>query len=84
MQRKYGDREYTGGLIGYLEELGLLNTRLTIAHGAQLTVEEIKKLAQTDCKLAHNPSSNLRLFNGVAPIREMLEEGLAVGIGTDN
>ena len=84
LQRKYGDREYAGGLIGYLEELGLLNTRLTIAHGVQLTVEEIKKLAQADCKLAHNPISNLRLFNGVAPLREMLEAGLAVGIGTDN
>ncbi len=83
-QRKYGDREYAGGLIGYLEGLGLLNSRLTVAHGVQLTEEEIRKLARADCKLAHNPSSNLRLFNGVAPIREMLEEGLAVGIGTDN
>ena len=84
LQRKYGDREYPEGLIGYLEGLGLLNSKLTIAHGVQLTREEIKKLAQANCKVAHNPSSNLRLFNGVAPIREMLAEGLTVGIGTDN
>jgi len=84
MQRKYGEREYPGGLVGYLEELGLLNTRLTLAHGVQLTRQEIKKLARADCKVVHNPSSNLRLFNGVAPIREMLEEGLSVGLGMDS
>ncbi len=83
-QRKYGDREYPGGLIGYLERLGLLNERLSLAHAVQLTREEIKKLAIAGCQVSHNPSSNLRLFNGVAPIRDMLEEGLSVGIGTDN
>ena len=84
MQRKYGEREYPSGLVGYLEELGLLNTRFSLAHGVQLTRQEIKKLARADCKVVHNPSSNLRLFNGVAPIREMLEEGLSVGLGMDS
>jgi cytosine/adenosine deaminase-related metal-dependent hydrolase len=84
VQKKYGDREYSGGLIGYLEELGLLNPRLTLAHGVYLTVEEIKKLARANCKVAHDPSSNLKLFNGVARIRDMVEEGLSVGLATDN
>ncbi len=84
VQRKYGDREYPGGLIGYLEGLGLLDKRLTLAHAVQLTREEIKKLAMAGCQVSHNPSSNLRLFNGVAPLRDMLEEGLSVGMGTDN
>jgi len=84
IQRKYGDREYHGGMIDYLEGLGLLNKQLTIAHGTMLISEEIKKLANAGCSLAHNPSSNLRLFNGVAAVREMLEEGLQIGIGTDN
>jgi len=84
MQRKYGEREYPGGLVGYLERLGLLNTRLSVAHGVQLTRQEIRRLAQADCKVVHNPSSNLRMFNGVAPIREMLEEGLSVGLGMDS
>lgn len=84
MQRKYGEREYPGGLIGYLEELGLLNSRLTLVHGVQLTRQDIKKLAHAGCKVVHNPSSNLRLFNGVAPVREMLEAGLDVGLGMDS
>ena len=84
IQRKYGDREYHSGMIDYLEELGLLNTQLTIAHGTQINSQEIKKLAVAGCCLAHNPSSNLRLFNGVAAVREMLKEGLQIGIGTDN
>jgi len=84
VQRKYGNREYPGGLIGYLEGLGLLDKRLSLAHAVQLTREEIRKLAIAGCQVSHNPSSNLRLFNGVAPVRDMLEEGLSVGIGTDN
>jgi 5-methylthioadenosine/S-adenosylhomocysteine deaminase len=57
---------------------------LSLAHAVQLTRDEIKELAINGCQASHNPSSNLRLFNGVAPIRNMLEEGLSVGIGTDN
>ncbi len=84
VQKKYGDREFRGGLIGYLEELGLLNPRLTLAHGVYLTIEEIRKLARAGCKVAHDPSSNLKLFNGVARIRDMVETGLSVGLATDN
>ena len=40
-------------------------------------------LAAAGCSVAHNPLSNLRIGSGVAPVRQMLEHGINVGIGTD-
>ncbi len=69
--------------VAHLEELGLLNPRFVGAHGVWLTTEDIKRLGDAGAAIAHNPASNLRLGSGIAAVREMLEAGVTVGLGTD-
>ena len=82
-QAALGRTRYGNSLVGHLEELGFLSERLSVAHAIWLADDEIKRLSQAGVRVAHNPSSNLRLGSGVAPVRKMLREGITVGIGTD-
>ena len=45
--------------------------------------DDIKRLANKGASVAHNPCSNLRLGNGIAPVHEMQAAGINIGIGTD-
>jgi len=56
---------------------------LIIAHAVQFTEEEIKELTREELYVAHNPSSNLKLGNGVAKVSRMIEKGVKVSLGTD-
>ena len=69
--------------IEYLEHLGLLDDRLVAAHMILPTENEIQLLAQRGVGVAHCPQSNMKIAAGVAPVPEMIEAGVAVGIGTD-
>ncbi|MDR2825511.1 MAG: amidohydrolase [Deltaproteobacteria bacterium] len=62
---------------------GLLGPNTTIAHGVDLTEEEIKLLAQTETVVAHNPRSNMKLASGTANLSTMIEKGVLLGLGTD-
>jgi guanine deaminase len=73
-----------GSLIRYLDDVGLLTERLTMAHGVWLQRDEIERVAAAHAHVVLNPLSNLKSKSGVAPIREYLEAGVAVGLGTDN
>ncbi len=53
------------------------------AHSVHVTPAEIETYAQTGCGVAHCPSSNMRLASGAAPILEMLEAGVRIGLGVD-
>lgn len=70
-------------VVSRLAEIGLLGPFFTGAHAVWLTDEDIELLAATGSNLAHNPASNLRLGSGTAPVREMLDAGVNVGLGTD-
>jgi 5-methylthioadenosine/S-adenosylhomocysteine deaminase len=70
-------------LVGHLAELGALDSRFVGAHGVWLTDDDIRQLADAGAAVAHNPASNLKLGCGIAPVREMVEQGLTVGLGTD-
>ncbi len=67
----------------YLDRLGVLDDLTVVVHGVWLTPADEEILALRRVKLSHCPESNLKLAAGVAPIPEMLKQGLTVGLGTD-
>ena len=67
----------------YVESLGWMGPDVWWAHGVQPNLQEVRRMAQTGTSLAHCPSSNMRLGSGISPVKEMLEEGVKVGIGVD-
>lgn len=69
--------------VQYVHELGLLSSKTTIAHGVDLTEDEIDLLAETNTVIAHNPESNMKLASGIANIPYMLNKGARVSLGTD-
>jgi 5-methylthioadenosine/S-adenosylhomocysteine deaminase len=66
-----------------LQRLGLLGQRLIAVHAVHLQPEEIAALAEAGCRVAHCPTSNMKLASGIAPVAEMLENGVGIGLGTD-
>jgi len=69
--------------VEYLKNLGVLSARTLIAHGVDLTDEEIEILARTKTKAAHCPKSNMKLASGAARVTDMVNAGMTVGLGTD-
>lgn len=66
-----------------LDELNFLGSDVVAAHGVWLSPEEIKLIKDNDVKISHNPCSNMKLASGAAPIAELLNQGICVGLGTD-
>jgi 5-methylthioadenosine/S-adenosylhomocysteine deaminase len=80
LQEKVGDRP-----AAWLERIGFLGPGMVAAHGVWLTRREIETLARREVGVAHCASSNLKLaVGGVAPVVELREAGVRVGIGTDS
>jgi cytosine/adenosine deaminase-related metal-dependent hydrolase len=69
--------------VEYLDSLGWLDRDVWCAHCVHLAPPEIARFAETGTGVAHCPTSNLRLGAGVAPVREMLDAGVRVGLGVD-
>jgi len=67
----------------YADQFGVFDHRAVVAHGVHLTEEEMALLVRKGAGLIHNPSSNLKLASGVAPVPRMLELGVRLGLGTD-
>ncbi|MCI0553410.1 MAG: amidohydrolase family protein [Anaerolineae bacterium] len=70
-------------VIPYVKKQGLLEAKVIAAHCVHIDVGEIRTLHHAGAGVSHNPSSNLKLASGFAPVMKMLETGLNVGIGTD-
>ena len=66
-----------------LEKAGLLGPGLIAVHSVHLDDREIALFARHGCSVAHCPSSNLKLANGIAPITKLLQAGVNIGLGTD-
>ena len=66
-----------------MEKTGLFNRHTAAAHCVQLTQNDIRILRDNDVSVLTNPSSNLKLGNGFAPVPELLEAGVNVALGTD-
>ena len=69
--------------VQYLEELGWLADDVWCAHCVHLSHDEVQRFADTGTGVAHCPTSNLRLGAGVAPVSEMRDSGVRVGLGVD-
>lgn len=67
----------------YLDHIGLTSPRLVLAHCIWLDDEERDILRRTGTKMTHCPGSNLKLASGIAPVPELMEQGIEVGIGAD-
>lgn len=70
-------------VIPYVRKHGLLEAKVIAAHCVHLDMGEIRTLQHAGAGVSHNPSSNLKLASGFAPVVKMLETGVNVGIGTD-
>jgi cytosine/adenosine deaminase-related metal-dependent hydrolase len=69
--------------VEYLDSLGWLDGDVWCAHCVHLAPPEIARFAATGTGVAHCPTSNLRLGAGVAPVRQLLDAGVRVGLGVD-
>lgn len=66
-----------------LEKLGLLSSRLLLSHVVQVDDADIATLAKYDVSVSHNPTSNLKLRNGIFPAGKMIRQGVNVCLGSD-
>lgn len=69
--------------VQYAEDLGWVGNDVWWAHAVHVNAEEVALLSRTGTGVAHCPSSNMRLGSGIAPVRQMLEAGVRVGLGVD-
>ena len=67
----------------YAESVGWVGDDVWHAHCVKLNPAEISLFGRTGTGVCHCPSSNMRLASGVAPVRQMLDEGVKVGLGVD-
>ncbi|HEY54469.1 MAG TPA: amidohydrolase family protein [Caldilineae bacterium] len=77
------ERDFGAPPIEYVHNLGLLDAKVIAAHCVHIKSREIPLLARSGAGVAHNPSSNLKLASGFAPVLDMRAAGIPVGIGTD-
>lgn len=76
-------REFGVPVIPYVQEHKIFDAKVIAAHCVHVDQGELRTLKKAKAGIAHNPSSNLKLSSGVAPLLKMLELGLNVGVGTD-
>jgi cytosine/adenosine deaminase-related metal-dependent hydrolase len=69
--------------VEYLGELGWLGDDVWCAHCVHLSADDVARFSSAGVGVAHCPTSNLRLGAGVAPVREMVEANVRVGLGVD-
>ncbi|MCX8133811.1 MAG: amidohydrolase family protein [Roseococcus sp.] len=83
VQAVAGMQRYGMTLTRYMDSLGLIGPRFTVAHGIWLDDDDLRLLAERGASLAHNPVSNMKLGNGMLRLARALELGVNVGLGTD-
>jgi 5-methylthioadenosine/S-adenosylhomocysteine deaminase len=69
--------------VEYFHHIRMTGERLCLAHGIWLNANELDILQETQTKILHCPSSNLKLGSGIAPVPEMLAKGIGVSLGAD-
>ncbi len=83
LEVEQSNREHGMTVVPWIRRQRLFDARVLAAHCVHVDQGEMRTLKDAGAGVAHNPTSNLKLGSGVAPVSRMLEVGLAVGIGTD-
>jgi 5-methylthioadenosine/S-adenosylhomocysteine deaminase len=85
MKKEWDDSEKQNEMspVQYLDKIGILGPDVVSAHCIYVDEADQKTLAQRQVGCVHNPSSNMMLASGVAPVAAMRTAGVAVGLGTD-
>jgi 5-methylthioadenosine/S-adenosylhomocysteine deaminase len=85
MKKELDDSLKNNGMtpVHYLDKIGVLGPDVVAAHCIFVNEDDRKLLAQHQVGCVHNPSSNMMLASGVAPVPEERAAGVAVGLGTD-
>lgn len=77
-------KEQVKSPVEYLDSLGFFDVKTAAAHCVHLSEHDMDILAEKNVSVIHNPKSNLKLANGIAPIPGLLEKGVNVCMGTDS
>src|SRR3984893_13847977 len=85
MKKEWDDSRKQNGMspVQYLDKIGLLGPDVVSAHCIFVDEADRKTLAQRQVGCVHNPSSNMMIASGVAPVPETRAAGVGVGLGTD-
>jgi len=75
--------EYGTRPLAYADDIGLLDDGSFIAHGVHVDETEMELLADRGTAVVHCPASNMKLASGMAPVQDLLDAGVPVGLGTD-
>ncbi len=76
--------QHGGSLIDYLDSTGLLGPKLNIVHSVWISRPEMERMAAADAGIVLNHLSNLKLKSGVAPVCDLRDTGVRLGLGCDN
>jgi 5-methylthioadenosine/S-adenosylhomocysteine deaminase len=79
VQRQHGKN----GVVEFLAQFGIPAANSIFAHSVHVSEKEIGILRETGTSVSHNPVSNMMLGDGIAPIVEMIRQGVNIGLGTD-
>ena len=69
--------------VAWFEELGTLDSPTAAAHCVAVSDEDIAILKRHGVNVIHNPTSNLKLGSGFAPVRKLMDAGINLALGTD-
>lgn len=83
VQAVTGHEFYGETLIAYMNRLGLLRPRTTIAHSIWVTDDDIAMMGAAGVSIVHNVTSNQKLGAGVAPVKRLMRAGVNVALGSD-
>lgn len=75
--------EFDATPVPRIAKLGVLDHKCLCAHCVHVNSNEIRTIREHNAGVAHNPTSNVKIASGIAPVKEMLDQGVNVGIGTD-
>lgn len=83
VQTRIAQDLYGTTTVRHLDDLGLLNSKLSCAHTIWIDEADIELMAERGASVVHNPESNLLTASGLAPIPSMLAHGVDVALGSD-